>query len=343
MKRNLFLILAIAYGQMNFAQEALTVEDIHTTIGTNFSINSSNYVDEGASGTNVLWDFSFLTSQGQNMLTLVDPATTPAAAQFSSSNHCLDYGAGLRQYFSVEDEGFFELGQSFPTYNLIYESPVLFIPFPLGLDTTFSNNFTLPYAISGPGGTATGAVTGMREGVVDGYGTLILPWGEVQAYRVYVALEQTESGTFNGEAFSVSRTGNAYYWYSAGYPFPIMINQDIVATDDSTQQTFPEQSIIFLDDFNFLGVGEVEIVTDLKVYPNPASDYLNVSFNKTIAEPLTFSLLDITGTLRKEIRLKPGFDSTGAGIDVSDLPSGYYLLRIENASGVQATKVVVAR
>jgi len=64
---------------------------------------------------------------------------------------------------------------------------------------------------------------------------------------------------------------------------------------------------------------------EIHIFPNPASDYLNVSYNAPLKG---VSISDMTG----KIWLERG--SEFSSIDISALPSGMYLLRIDAGDGV---------
>ncbi|HLV42284.1 MAG TPA: glycosyl hydrolase family 18 protein [Brumimicrobium sp.] len=68
-----------------------------------------------------------------------------------------------------------------------------------------------------------------------------------------------------------------------------------------------------------LNKGSIEIP---KIYPNPATDYLNVELNQIIEE---ISLYDMNGKLLRKVAL----DASNAPINVADFASGTYVLRLK--------------
>jgi len=78
------------------------------------------------------------------------------------------------------------------------------------------------------------------------------------------------------------------------------------------------------------------LVSELKVYPNPTSDYVMIHFNSELQDK-QYSLFDMNG---KMIRINPISD-TDTRIDVSTLTSGTYLLYITTKSDrIQSFKIV---
>lgn len=82
----------------------------------------------------------------------------------------------------------------------------------------------------------------------------------------------------------------------------------------------------------------IEKSLEVKVYPNPVSDYLNIEFSEVPGDELLFELYDIQGAQRKVSHLNGG--KMDYGLRISDLPSGIYFYRISSGSKVQRGKIV---
>ena len=83
----------------------------------------------------------------------------------------------------------------------------------------------------------------------------------------------------------------------------------------------------------------------LQVYPNPSSDYLNVSFELTTKQNLRFRIVDLQGkevTVLMTDRVKPG--KNVFRFATTPLPAGTYLLLIESENGVlKSERFVISR
>ncbi|QGY46526.1 T9SS type A sorting domain-containing protein [Maribellus comscasis] len=79
------------------------------------------------------------------------------------------------------------------------------------------------------------------------------------------------------------------------------------------------------------------LVSELKVYPNPASEFVMIHFNSEIKDK-QYSLFDMTG----KMLLLNSISETDSRIDVSSLASGTYLLRIsaKKTNNIQSFKIV---
>lgn len=83
-----------------------------------------------------------------------------------------------------------------------------------------------------------------------------------------------------------------------------------------------------------VGITEVSFES-LTIYPNPASDVLNVEFNID-ADEVSVSILDLSGRV---IASENG--STAVSFNVGDLASGSYLVRISTENGSYTENVVI--
>ena len=78
------------------------------------------------------------------------------------------------------------------------------------------------------------------------------------------------------------------------------------------------------------GVGEINI----KVFPNPASDIVNI----VVSEPIRqIMLYDVDGRIVKSIKIGA---STSTSIDIGDCPQGVYILKISTMSGESVGKII---
>jgi hypothetical protein len=79
-----------------------------------------------------------------------------------------------------------------------------------------------------------------------------------------------------------------------------------------------------------------------KLYPNPASSYLNVEFYTTLnaVEQIKAYIYDVTGTMLKSFTPETNFNNLTGGafcrIDVSSLQKGFYIFTISNGNWTRA-------
>ena len=96
-------------------------------------------------------------------------------------------------------------------------------------------------------------------------------------------------------------------------------------------------------DINLSGVTAVhnlEGVTSFNVYPNPASNFVNVSatFEKTM--PVAIELTDLSGRVAYSVNLGV-VSSLNQTIDVKNLAAGIYALAVRSGNSVNYQKISI--
>ncbi len=95
--------------------------------------------------------------------------------------------------------------------------------------------------------------------------------------------------------------------------------------------------------YYFVGVNEIAAFTDVNVYPNPATDFLNVSFELRENTGVTVELFDISG--KKVFVENAGKSSAGTKhftLNTANLRAGLYILNVR-AGGYSFAKKVSVR
>ncbi|GAA4375393.1 hypothetical protein GCM10023186_08020 [Hymenobacter koreensis] len=94
---------------------------------------------------------------------------------------------------------------------------------------------------------------------------------------------------------------------------------------DGTSATSPVRSVLF---------GTAKASVELALYPSPAVNSLNVSLTAT-ADKATVTVFSTTGALLMTQSLDSSLRTT---LDVSNLPTGAYILKVQAANGVNLTR-----
>jgi len=107
-----------------------------------------------------------------------------------------------------------------------------------------------------------------------------------------------------------------------------------VYTDPKWSDPFDENGdILVLDEFTSVNDVDVE---QIKIYPNPASDYISIDVDEEIE---SIEILDLSGRVVLEVN---GMQSTkNKRVDISQLQGGVYLVRTHTAGKITLGKVVV--
>lgn len=82
-------------------------------------------------------------------------------------------------------------------------------------------------------------------------------------------------------------------------------------------------------------------IEDLTIYPNPATDYVNVEFSIQEAEKIKFQLLDLTGKMLKSANMEGVAGLNQYKFDIHGVSKGLYLMEIITESGKSVRKITV--
>ena len=86
---------------------------------------------------------------------------------------------------------------------------------------------------------------------------------------------------------------------------------------------------------------EQESVSTLRVYPNPANNFVQVNYEGLKQNAGFLTLLDISGKTIQRIELNNTDDNIR--LDVSNVQNGYYLIRIDNGQQISTEKLVILK
>ena len=88
-------------------------------------------------------------------------------------------------------------------------------------------------------------------------------------------------------------------------------------------------------------INEVENIKELSIYPNPATDKLNVKFNTSTTDDFNITIYNVTGQEVYKEKLNNFVGSYYNEININDFAQGVYLMQIKSSKGAVTQKVVV--
>jgi len=91
-------------------------------------------------------------------------------------------------------------------------------------------------------------------------------------------------------------------------------------------------------DSSWVGIDEGNIDSGLKIYPNPASQMINIQTDNVQSSIKGVSVYDVTG---KAMHGSTSLTMTNATVDVSNLPNGLYFLHVEMSNGQRVVRKMV--
>jgi len=120
--------------------------------------------------------------------------------------------------------------------------------------------------------------------------------------------------------------------YATGVPPPVtsLSGKMFISFNTNSITTSPGWEAYY--ESNLVGLKEPVIIEEMIVYPNPAKDYLNISFRNNSPAFIQLNLADLSGRIvfNSEVN-RPGDDQIR--IDISNLAPGVYLLSSKTGEG----------
>ena len=122
---------------------------------------------------------------------------------------------------------------------------------------------------------------------------------------------------------------------AAGTQVSWTVGEPVIATATNANNTLTQGfqqsklTVTAIDDIRVAGV-------ELKVYPNPTSDYVTVHFGK-VPEKTNYLLFDLSGKLIQQKNI----ESTDVKIDMTRYSSGSYILKLNSGQQpLQSFKII---
>lgn len=295
----------------------------------------------GASGANVNWNFSSITT----FSTLVNSYLSAAVsgnANYPNASVAVGSSANNTSYYSSTATeldyygGNISVGPVGATLN--YTQAAVVMAYPMSLNTTTTSHLagTLTATIQGIGGSGT--FTGNCTVIADGSGTLTLPGSNSTFTNVLrVVTTQTMDVSITSPAATPATvTLKTYDYYAVGIRNPIFTIATSTAvtggffagTNTQTTVTRDKNASVSTTTTTTttVNVAEATAPVNLSVYPNPSSTY--VQFVSDSQDARTVSVYDITGKLID----RQSFSDGKIRLDVSSLNTGLYIYTVSGSN-----------
>lgn len=314
MKKIYFTFFGMATCAMALAQPTITSTQINPVIGEIIQVAQSNYIPDGANGSNITWDFSALSPTATATITML-----ASDAAHPGTNIVHDFGSGTKLYFQNDATGQNSVFQNTGGTVITFSDPMKILGFPLSSTTSFVDNFAATFTSGGTPFSRQGSSTFSYEG----FGTIITPSGTFTDV-IKCRLHQVYTDTYS--AGTINYDTDAHYWYKAGTHYIIASSIDFTSDLQNIQYCQYYLS-------SNLGVDE-ESFDNFTLYPNPATDVLTLkSDNTELIESVT--VFDLTGKVMPvEITQTPFGDTK---LNLNELRSGTYLVQLRLNNGVVST------
>jgi len=117
------------------------------------------------------------------------------------------------------------------------------------------------------------------------------------------------------------------YDYSGAYG-SYYVEISIDCGSNKTVQTWSD--VIVIDENTTTGINEIETLNNLKLYPNPVKDVLNIEFNTIETNVINIQIMTYTGQIISNVNINSYAGNNTVSISTADLNSGIYFVRINN-------------
>ena len=312
-----------------------------------YSVASTTGISEGSAGDNQTWDFSNLQSTSQYVDEFLPVSSTPITYVFTYSQNSnmgrLDNSAlqiptipfvditiaEVYNFYNSSSSSFAQKGfgasiNGFPL-PIPYSASDVLVPLPLTISSTSTSPYSYNIQIPTLGYYGRDAV---RNNSVDGWGTLITPFGTFQTLRLRSELVYTDTIAIDqlGTGFQLPElTEVKYKWLAPGYGWPLLeITSGLAGISRVIYRDQNPNSIEFQASSN---------VTDVSIYPNPASEIAVIKSELPSAGTMDYSLFDSQGKLVYQVNR--GLQPAGSCMEFLTLKNlgisnGLYFIKIQH-------------
>lgn len=327
------------------------------------SVSPVTNVDFTTTGATSVWDFTILQAESQKLINPTPVSQSSILIQFNFGNfapvrYASDYfdsntdlpfaqAAGFLPV-DIEDYSIFTKitndSVTHPGYSLRvdgnevpFRSDTIEVPyyFPLEFGDSYSGRAYSKINFN-PFFDGIFIQYRQRETHVDGYGTLMTPYGNFSAIRVKHTIQEQDSLYFNFSGFAQwipinQPTTHIYEWWAKDEKVPVLKVETRLITGTETVT-----SIEYKDIYLGLDASLTSNALTFDISPNPVSDHLTISSDQP------FDRISIHTLSGQQVMHFSEIHQSHKVLDVSVLPSGIYFCIVERA-GIQNVKRIIVQ
>ena len=339
MKKNyIFVILFALTTSVVFSQPTITHSGNAPQIGDVYYFsNTDDPIDPGPSGANQSWDFSNINISSTDQATILAPGGTPFAGDFPECNQVFHYdGTGTYIYYDLTQSEMNHYGEGFDDNTQLvihFSDPSKEIEYPFAYNNSFTDSFLGSYDYEG----LTTHTSGTSTVTADAWGSVTTPEDTYNSVLRVKSVRSVTDSVWMADIFVYTTTTifTDYSWHTSSSHTPVMsitvIDTDMFS-DTVAHYTTSSQHVYNPNDG----------ISALSVQPNPASNFVKVSFNTPENMTVQLAIVDLTGKLivNREYALnQPGSQEVDLNLD--GIRSGLYFIKITSGNQIQTKKLIV--
>jgi hypothetical protein len=316
----------------SFSANAQTLVAPSFLSGDGFSFGVTDFISAGYPGENMIWDYSGLVTQDSYNVLILPSSPSPYEEDYPDANWIMEMAAASQSIYCNFGPEFFEFfggveqGASYP----LTDSDI-FWPYPFEYGETWNDSMSGTLDVQG----IIINRTGITESTLNGYGNISLPGG-IQlddVTRVELNREIIDSSFVGVDIYKINQT--RFFHGTLLAPLVVHTNAQIISELDTTVIDYTELLQLYT-----VGVSPIEQPkAEFGMFPNPASNNVQVVWSSFGASTNKIEIRDITGRVIKELNTIFGMSATT--FDVSSWASGVYTVTVNPGQENSATKKLI--
>ncbi len=356
LKQKLFLfILVVGFGltttaQISIDNSDMPFEDDTVRVSTGLNLNFIDYTETGA---DYLWDFSQLVPISQHVDTFLSPWSMPLIYKlfFGLTSNLAVRGTedlpipgfpftDIYNFYDNRSVNYRAVGLGVSIAGIPipfnYDSPDVVYDFPMEFQDNWNSQAHFAQEVPLVGYLR---MTKTHTDTVDGWGTLITPYGSFEVLRLKSEVNEIDSIYLDSLNFGIpiERDYTVYQWIGKGQKIPLLqvtssLGGVVVDYIDSVRLTLN-------------GNNELPFVlnNELKVFPNPTKEKIHLQFEMLEKQNVNVKLFDLTG---REVEiifegiLQQGKVNLAFNLKESSLSFGSYIVQIQAGNRFVSRKII---
>jgi hypothetical protein len=344
MKKIYLSIFTIALAFTASAQLTLTQAFNEPAVGNihNKKGYDSTTVIPKATGAGQSWNFTSLVSNTvTEVSTYTTSASTPSASSFPLAPIAESDGTGAFSYFRSIGANFEFWGIDDGAGSIIsFTNPAVVAAFPINFGYSGSDTYSGLVSVA----TTTGTVSGFVQTNATGTGTVTLPGSIVFTNCLQLRSVNTVTllvGTFPS-SFTVNTVSTEYSYYTGAQKFPILtVNYETEIASTILGPTVTVTSKVLVNNAVLTGITDLNFdALNYNVYPNPATDAVNVNLTNEKNETVSLIVMNNLGQVVKSVVIGNVSD-VNYHLSTFDLKSGIYYIKTSVGDKSTTKKLII--
>tara|TARA_B100000508_G_scaffold140651_1_gene142630 strand:- start:22887 stop:23921 length:1035 start_codon:yes stop_codon:yes gene_type:complete len=327
-------------------------------IGDSYSMHvfDASAITVSGAGEGQTWDYSTMAKSDSFDLKVGDPKDQPEASSYTDADIAITnnyFGAnGVSRhdlnihYYKTSSSTLTKIGRvdkSQPTGGSIifintFGNEEIQMKFPIEYGS--KNLDAWDGSFTSLGSPVTWSA-GQNAYEVDATGTLKLPGKTINnVLRVKRTRKYTSTNSFTGTRVVEKKM---YEWYVPGIPFPLLTIVENVVSAGNTKEGYVMAEKEYKNLDQTIGTRELaKQKSDVKVFPNPASDHITIAMDKE-ASVKKVAIVDLTGKTMLNVPDSETIGNEPVTLNTTQLKPGIYYLRVSNANNeISNYKIVIS-